>query len=243
LIYNAIPGQVSYGESIGILLLDSSLPYIPGDVANATTYPFAVRFQKVEGFSAKRAFDLDSAIYDDLLVAARQLAANGVRAITGNCGYMAIHQRKLINEVNVPIFLSSLSQLSFINQIIPSSAKIAIVTANSKSLTHAVLDKIGITYTANLKIIGMEKHEHFRQAVIVGDGRLDSDKLEKEMFNLTKTMVEEDAQIKAILLECSLLSPYGYIVREATRLPVFDYVTMINYVYSTVVKQKFNGYM
>ena len=243
MIYNAIPGQVSYGESIGILLLDSSLPYIPGDVANATTYPFAVRFQKVEGFSAKRAFNLDTAIYDDLLIATRNLAAAGVRAITGNCGFMAIHQRKLINDVNLPIFLSSLSQLSFINQLIPSSAKIAIVTSNSKSLTHAVLDKIGITYTANLKIIGMEKQEHFRQAVIVGDGTLDSDKLENEMFNMTKTMVEEDAQIKAILLECSLLSPYGYIVREATGLPVFDYVTMINYVYSTVVKQKFYGYM
>lgn len=243
MIYNAIPGQVSYGESIGILLLDSSLPYIPGDVANATTYPFPVRFQKVEGFSAKRAFDLDSVIYDDILVAAKQLAANGVRAITGNCGYMAIHQKKMSNEVNVPIFLSSLSQLSFINQLISSSGKIAIVTANSKSLTHAVLGKIGIIHKEKLKIIGMEKHEHFRRAVLLGNGQIDSDKLEKKMFYLTKNMVEEDVQIKAILIECSLLSPYGYSVQEATGLPVFDYVTMINYVYSTVVKQKFYGYM
>ncbi len=40
-------GQASSGEAIGILLLDTSVPFIPGDVANATTYDFPVRFQNV----------------------------------------------------------------------------------------------------------------------------------------------------------------------------------------------------
>jgi hypothetical protein len=55
MIYTTPKGQVSSGEAIGILLLETSVPFIPGDVANATTYPFPVRFQKVKGFSVRRA--------------------------------------------------------------------------------------------------------------------------------------------------------------------------------------------
>ena len=57
MIYHARKGQVSTGEAVGILLLDTSVPFIPGDVANATTYKFPVRFQKVEGFTARQAVD------------------------------------------------------------------------------------------------------------------------------------------------------------------------------------------
>ena len=32
-------------------------------------------------------------------------------------------------------------------------------------------------------------------------------------------------------------------VQKATGVPVFDYITMINFVFSAVVKQKFEGYM
>ena len=40
MIYKTQKGQVSSGEAIGILLLETSVPFIPGDVANATTYSF-----------------------------------------------------------------------------------------------------------------------------------------------------------------------------------------------------------
>jgi hypothetical protein len=40
-----------------------------------------------------------------------------------------------------------------------------------------------------------------------------------------------------------VLPPYGAAVQQATGLPVFDFVTMINYVYTAVVKQRFTGFM
>jgi len=45
------------------------------------------------------------------------------------------------------------------------------------------------------------------------------------------------------LMESSVYPPYGAAVQEAVNLPVFDYVTMINYVYSSVVKKRFHGFM
>lgn len=47
-------GQAWYGESIGILILDASYPCIPGNVGNANTFDFPVRYEKIEGASIDR---------------------------------------------------------------------------------------------------------------------------------------------------------------------------------------------
>ena len=134
--------QVSYGEAIGILLLDSPVPFIPGDTANATTYDFPVRFKKVEGFTVARAINKDPAIYPLLLDAAKDLAANGVRAVTGDCGFMSLHQQRLQQDLGLPVFLSSLLQIPFIRRVLPGSSKIGIITANAQELTPEFLREI-----------------------------------------------------------------------------------------------------
>ena len=78
MIYTTQKGQVSSGEAIGILLLETSVPFIPGDVANATTYAFPVRFQKVKDFSVRRALSKDPSVYESLREAAIKIIAEEV---------------------------------------------------------------------------------------------------------------------------------------------------------------------
>ena len=60
MIYYGRKGQYTGGEAIGILTLESSpVAFIPGDVNNATTYPFPVRYQPVKGFSVQKAIGKD----------------------------------------------------------------------------------------------------------------------------------------------------------------------------------------
>ena len=42
-------GRSIYGEAIGILVLDTKFPRIPGDIGNATTSDFPVRIRMVPG--------------------------------------------------------------------------------------------------------------------------------------------------------------------------------------------------
>ena len=113
MIYKTQKGQVSTGEAIGILLLDTGVPFIPGDVANATTYYFPVRFQKVEGFTVSRAIGKDPAVYD------RSGGGRGTGA-AGRAGRdrgLRVHghaSEKARPSVGVPVFLSSLLQIPFI---------------------------------------------------------------------------------------------------------------------------------
>lgn len=233
--------QVSYGEAIGILLLDSVIPFIPGDVANATTYDFAVRFKKVPGFTVARAMGKDDTIYADLLAAARNLAANGVRAVTGDCGFMALHQQRLQQDLGLPVFLSSLLQIPFIRHMVPAGTGIGIITADCRSLTPAFLEAIKISPGPDLVIQGLETCPEFASAVLEEKGSLDADKIQDEVTAAARALRAQ--KVGAILLECSVLPPYARAVHQTTGLPVFDYVTMINYVFTALEPRRFNGFM
>lgn len=243
MIYRARPGQVSSGEAIGILLLDTSVPFIPGDVANATSYDFPVRFQRVPGFSVARAIGKDPSVYDLLLEAALDLVGQGVRAVTGDCGFMAMHQKRLARDLPVPVFLSSLLQIPFMLSIIGGNEKIGVITADSRSLDAALLAALNIGEADRLVIQGLENKAQFYRFAIEESGELDAAQVEAEVIDAGRTLLTRDRSVSAVLLECSLLPPYAAALAQAISLPVFDYMTMINYVYAAVVKQRYSGYL
>ena len=244
MIYKAKKGQASYGEAIGILLLDTSFaPYIPGDVANATTYSFPVRFQTVKGLTPETMFDKKSRILDRVIEAGEELVKHGVRAITSNCGFMAVFQREVSRQLKVPVFLSSLLQLPFLTRIIGEGQQVGIITARSNLCDEALLREVGIENMDSVCIKGMEEEENFRKGIREQIGYFDFEKVEEEIVSTAKEMVREDQKIKVILLECACFAPYAEAVQDAVNLPVFDFISMINYVYSAVVQKKYEGFM
>ena len=243
MIYRTRKGQVSSGEAIGILLLDTVVPFIPGDVANATTYDFPVRFRKVEGFSVARAIGQDPTVYDALKTAARDLVDQGVRAVTGDCGFMALHQQRLALELETPVFLSSLLQIPFALSIIGKESKVGVLTADSRGLDEILLAAVGVNDIDRIVIQGLEDQPHFYRFAIEETGTLDSDMVAAEVVTAGRHLVARDDRIKILLLECSLLPPYAAALQAAVQMPVFDYITMINYVFSAVVRQPYEGFM
>ena len=63
--------------------------------------------------------------------------------------------------------------------------------------------------------------------------------MEQETVETALELTKKDSKIKALLLECSVLPPYGKAVQQATGLPVFDFITMIDYVHSSLVKKDY----
>jgi hypothetical protein len=242
MIYKAREGQYSAGEAIGILLLDALLPLPPGDVANATTFSFPVRYQVVKAASIDRLiYQRDPALLAPFLEAGRELVREGVKAITSDCGFMALFQKEMADALPVPVFLSSLLQVPFIHRILRRGEKVGIIAADSRQVTDRHLRAVGVDESMPVKITGMEDQPNFYNAILAEKGTLDFEKAEQEVVGVAKRLVEGDDKVKAILLECSNLPPYAAAVQEAVNLPVYDFITMINYVFSAVVRKGFDG--
>src|SRR3954471_14006110 len=89
-------GKAIYGAPLGILMLEARFPRIPGDMGNATTWPFPVLYRVVKGASPERVVLSQAAgLLDEFLAAAADLVAQGAEAITTNCGFLSLFQREL----------------------------------------------------------------------------------------------------------------------------------------------------
>ena len=244
MIYQARQGQYSSGETIGILLLDALLPLPPGDVANATTFAFPVRYKVVKAASIDRLiYQRDPALLEPFVEGGRELVREGVKAITSDCGFMALFQQEMADALPVPVFLSSLLQVPFIHRTLRRGEKVGIIAADSRQVTERHLRAVGVDESMPVKVAGMENQPNFYNAILAEKGSLDFEKAEQEVVGVAKRLVAEDDKVKAILLECSNLPPYAAAVQVAVNLPVYDFITMINHVFSAVVRKRFDGWV
>ena len=83
-------GFNQYGFTVGILMLDTRFPRIPGDMGHAATFPFPVRYHRVAGASPELVVRRGAAgLLPAFVEGARQLEREGVGAVTTNCGATA----------------------------------------------------------------------------------------------------------------------------------------------------------
>ena len=234
-----VTGSYVGGHAIGIIAVDLVYPKLPGNVVNATTYRFPVLFKKVS-FEIEQLFDGDPALEDLVVAAARELEADGVRAIIGACGYFAHFQKQVAAAVDIPVFMSSLCQLPLIKIGLKPEQKVLVMCASGGSMNQEFFSKVN----ANLDdcviqdVGSMESFAPIRW----GKTLLDNERLTKDLAELAKAAAAEHPEIGAILLECSDLPPYACEIQRATGLPVFDFISMINWVEHAVVQKRYYGF-
>ncbi|MGH2825647.1 MAG: aspartate/glutamate racemase family protein [Actinomycetota bacterium] len=241
-IYEAHRGQVAYGFSVGILCLEYHLPFIPGDVANASSYDFPVMFKEVPGASGDAVIvKQDAELTSNFIEAARWLVQQGCKAITSDCGYIGQYQDAVAEALEVPVFLSSLLQVPMVTRMLGPKRRLGIMVANGASVSDRFLDKVGITDRSRVYFQGLEQQPYFRKSILEESGSLDSDAVEAEVVETALDMQREKPETGAILMECSDLPPYSAAVQRATGLPVFDWIGFINYVHHAVVRTPYQG--
>jgi aspartate/glutamate racemase len=241
LIYTARRGQVTYGEAIGIIMMQTFMPFPPGSPGNASTFRYPVRYQVVRNASMDRVvFNPERALLEPLLEAGHKLVRDGVKAISGNCGFMILFQDDMARELPVPVFMSSLLQLPFISRLLKPGEKIGIVAASSKTLTAEHLHIATGGANIPLAVAGLEDKPCFHSAIHAEKGELDFESVEAEVVETARALAADEG-VKAFVFECTDLPPYAAAVQEATELPVFDYTTMADYVFSGLVRKRFQG--
>lgn len=217
---------------LGILMLETRFPRIPGDIGNSTTFSFPVRKIVVQGASPKRVvIEGDPALLEPFIAAGRQLVADGATLITTSCGFLALFHRELAAALPVPVLTSSLLQVAPVAATLRPDQKVGILTANAASLSPRHLAAVGAGATP-VVIRGLEETAEFAQVFLYNKETLDVAATRAEVIAATQRLLADHPEIGALVLECTNLPPYADDLRRLTGLPVFDVTTLVNWAWA-----------
>ena len=219
-------GKAVYGASVGILLLESRFPRIPGDGGNAETWPFPMLYRVVGGATPDKVVrDREGGIVEDFAAAARELVAIGADGITTNCGFLVLYQDRLAQACGVPVAASSLLQVPWVERLLPPGRRVGVVTVEAGSLTPRHLECAGAR--PDTPVEGTEGCAEFTRVLLGDELELDVDSAREEVIAAARRLVERNRDIGAIVLECTNMPPYAAEVSRAVGLPVYDFYSFI----------------
>ena len=236
-------GHYVTGYAVGIMYLDeSAYPVIPGNVANCYTYSFPVQYKVVPCCTSTALLNSDRSLLDGIIQTAKQFQSEGAKAISAACGFFGNFQSEVTDALDIPVYLSSLVQIPWIEIGLKSNQKIAVLTAYEQGLTTSLFKSCGVHNTDRLVIGDLSKEKEF-SAIAEGRGVFDNEKLRDEVVQKAVELVEADPDIAAVLLECSDLPPYAYDIQKVVQLPVYDYITLIRWVHYANSQRPYVGFI
>lgn len=221
-------GYVTYGHNLGILMLDTKFPRPIGDMGNALTWPYPVLYKVVKGANVERVVKKgDKYLIPDFIKSAQELEAKGVKAITTNCGFLALFQKEVQSQLEIPFLSSNLMQIPLVYSMLGEKGKIGVLTASKATLTEEHFQSVNAEHIP-LAIEGMDDSDEFNRTIINGEETMDLSEMEKEIVEQAKKIVNDHEDVRAIVLECTNLTPYLKAIKTAVKVPVFDIVSLVN---------------
>jgi Asp/Glu/hydantoin racemase len=232
-------GKALYGAPLGILMLEARFPRIPGDMGNATTWPFPVLYRIVKGATPESVVLKGAAgLLPAFLEAAAELVHHGAEAITTNCGFLSLFQEELAAHVKVPVATSALLQVPWVQATLPPGKRVGVITVSAASLTPRHLEAAGVPL--DTPFVGTEKGREFFRVLILGEkDDMDVAKAEQDILDAGKSLMTSNPDVGAIVLECTNMPPYAAALREALGVPVHDIYSMITWFHAGLRPRRF----
>lgn len=231
-------GSTLTGFSVGVLVIETRHPLLPGNLQDARTFSHPVLYGRVRVPDGLSLSSGHPDILGAIITAAQDLADQGVGALVGACGSFGFYQREVAKSFDLPVFMSIMTQVPFILQSLGPHRKLCVVAAWRAALDLRLFEACGITDTTRLVIKEMAGQQEFER-MLSGEGSIDPDALRLEVLSVISAAVREEPQIGGIVLQCSDLPPFAFDVHNATGLPVFDAALLIEWVQMAVERRPY----
>lgn len=226
------------GATVGVLMLDSRFPRIPGDVGNPATWPFPVRYRIVRGASPDRVVRRqDPDLLGPFIDAGRELVRDGATGITTTCGFLSMFQDELAAALSVPVATSSLMQVEMVNRVLPRGRRAGILTISASTLTSELLAKANVP--EGTPIGTTEGGREFTRAILENRVELDVSLARQDNVIAARSLAAEHPDLGAIVLECTNMGPYAADIAAETGLPVFSIVSFLTWFQSGLTPPAF----
>lgn len=223
---------------LGILMLESRFPRIPGDMGHPSSWDFPVLWAVVKGASPERVVcKTDAGLIAPFIDAARGLIAEGAVGITTTCGFLALFQEELSAALGVPVASSALMQVAMINATLPPGKSVGILTISASNLSPAHLSAAGVP--PGTPIGQTAADSHFTPTILGDQPKMDITQARADNVAAAKALQAAHPTLGAIVLECTNMTPYAPDIQEATRLPVYSIMSFATWFRAGLCAQKF----
>lgn len=230
--------QSVYGVQLGVLMLQARFPRILGDMGNAMTWPFPVRYKVVRGASPDKVVRGGAqGLLPVFIEAAQELVEDGCTGITTNCGFLSLFQQELAAALDVPVATSSLMQATQIQAMLPPGKRVGILSINASSLTQRHLDAAGVP--EGTLLMGTESGKEFTRAILNDEAQLDISAARQDMLDASLSFQKQHPELGALLFECTNMIPYAADVQAATGLPVYSIYNLVQWFQQSLAPQPF----
>ncbi|MEO0622435.1 MAG: aspartate/glutamate racemase family protein [Pseudomonadota bacterium] len=224
--------------AVGILMLDTRFPRIPGDIGNPATWPFPTLYRRVPNASPHRVVrERAVGLVPAFIEAGRALIAEGADGITTSCGFLALAQEDLAAALKVPVATSSLLQVPLIERLLPPGKRCGVLTVSASSLSLGHLSAAGVA--SDTPIGTTEGGRELTRALLSDAAELDIAAARADVVDAATDLQRDHANVGAVLLECTNMAPYAADVREATGLPVYSIETFVRWFQSGLQPRRF----
>lgn len=231
-------GKTVYGATVGILMLETRFPRIPGDIGNATTWPFPVQYRVVGGATPDLIVLKDArAMRDTFIAEGHALVRMGCDGIVTNCGFLSVLQDDLAAALNVPVASSALMQVPMIARTLPAGQRVGVLTVSKESLTPDHLAAASVP--EDTVVMGTEGRRCFSRAFLTDQAEIDFSACRLDMLDTAQDLVNTHEGIGAIVLECTNMVPYARDIRRVTGLPVYSIYTLVRWFQAALSPQHF----
>ena len=240
-----------YGMGLGVIILDEVYPGFPGDVRNASAYPFPIQYEVVENVDiARLVWEEDkSPCLEPIRRAAKKLEKMGCRAIAAECGYFAYFQREIAGFVDVPVFMSSLLQAPWAQQLIGPDRVVGILAAQKAYLTPHHLEAVGVKPGSNY-VVGdamddgqIEEFDNLWRESRPNPPQAYYDKAEREFVEAAVDFFQSHPNMGAMVLECTGFQPFARALQREIDIPVFSWGTLLDYAFAVTVHRDYYGHV
>ncbi len=233
-------GKTVYGASVGILMLESQFPRIPGDMGNALTWPFPVHYRVVRGATPDKIVRGDPRIMVDVFIeAGRDLISMGCDGITTNCGFLSLIQDEVKEALGVPVMTSALMQVPMVQHLLPAGQRVGIITIAKDALTEDHLTAAAVPL--DTPIVGTEGGKSLTRDILGNAVQIDFDQCRLDMREAATRLVTEFPEIGAIVLECTNMVPYAQDIRMQTGRAVFSIYSFVTWFQSGLAPAAFEA--
>lgn len=233
-------GKTVYGASVGVLMLETRFPRLPGDIGHAESWDFPVQYRVVRG-AAPSAVVLEDPrpLTQAFIEAGRDLLATGCDGITTSCGFLGLIQDELRVALDVPVAASSLMQVPLVQALLPPGRQVAILTVSAEALTPAHLAASRVPPAT--PVGGLPPEGAFAQTVLGDRLAMDVDACRDDLCQSAVRLKTRHPDVGAIVLECTNMVPFAADVRQITGVPVFSIHTFVTWFQAGLVPRRFRS--